>query len=181
MADNLIKQLPEEVKYLLIEAIENKKSILVGGQTGTGKSTVTNQLVSLIPEDMKVMTVTEGAVNTSMLVSQDSLAEALKRPVDVVVLDEIRGSESTVAFEQMKQGSSVIANIYSNELKHTLSHFINNVRNSSDHPVNVWDVFEDVSTHVAYIIHMENIVPDKAPYISQICEVKKDGEEVTIY
>jgi pilus assembly protein CpaF len=107
----------------LAEAVRRRRSIAVGGGTGSGKTTLVNALLGCVPFDERVIVIEEtpelrracehwisllaraaniegeGAVDQSAL-----LRAALRMRPDRIVIGEVRGGEAAVALQAMATG-----------------------------------------------------------------------------
>ena len=171
----MLDKLPRDMVSSFISAVSNGKSILISGETGVGKSTLTSQLAKLVPSSKKVTMVDRDteSIRTHVRIEEGLLVQSLKRPTDVVVLDELRGEDALVALDQMLEEVAIIANIYSSDVTTTLNKFVDTIQDYSDHPVNIWDMAEDVVKHVEYIIHIER--HEAGSIISSVLYIDNDG------
>jgi pilus assembly protein CpaF len=112
-----------EEAELLSAAVHERRSILVAGATGTGKTTLLNALLGVIPPQERIITIEEtpelrriGGHHVS-LVSRPANAEgqglvtletllraALRMRPDRIVVGEVRGPEATLAVDAMSTG-----------------------------------------------------------------------------
>lgn len=108
----MIEQLPARVLDRIKEVIENNKSIIVSGETGTGKSTLIKDLLNYIPKDERVTLI--GDFDLYKDVPTDGFkVEYLREQSRRIVWDEISGSDITNIYKAIKDGQSVITSVYS--------------------------------------------------------------------
>lgn len=110
-------------RSLLTEAVTQKRTIAIGGATGTGKTTLANALLGCVGSDQRVVVIEEtpelvpvcphwvslvtrppniegkGAVDQATL-----LRAALRMRPDRIVVGEVRGPEALVALQAMATG-----------------------------------------------------------------------------
>jgi flagellar protein FlaI len=119
---------PEIIAYLWL-CIENGKNIFFTGESASGKTTTLNSLIPLIPTNAKVMTAEETAevlvphkVWQRLLTREregggsvtlfDILKSALRARPNYLVVGELRGPESNVAFQMMQAGTPVMSTFH---------------------------------------------------------------------
>jgi len=136
--------------------VENKMSIMVLGGTGAGKTTMLNALVSLIPPELKIVTVEETAEinvpheNWVPLVAREefgfvgarartvSLFDLVKvslryRP-DYLIVGEIRGEEAYVLFQALATGHGGMSTMHADSLDYA-------VKRLTSPPMNISKVY----------------------------------------
>lgn len=121
----------EELKKMII----NKKNILIAGPTGSGKTTLTNSLLSLIPKEEHVLILEDTkellhlGENTTSLISSERfnqsldslLTYGLRISPERVVLGEMRSKEVTSFLLAMNTGhKGMISTIHANSALDTL-------------------------------------------------------------
>lgn len=113
----------EATRTLLVEAVAQKRSIVVGGATATGKTTLINALLGLVPETERVVLIEETpelapdcahavslltrAPNVEGRGEVDALTlvrTALRMRPDRIVVGEVRGREAMAALGAMSTG-----------------------------------------------------------------------------
>lgn len=183
---NLVADLPQDIKDRLLVAIDDKKSILVGGKTGSGKSQVTVRLGDLVPESKTVVRMEEDTSRLVEKVEKGSLLDSFTHPVDVVVLDELRGEQALTVYNWLiaEEPVSVIANIYAGSLEQTVANFIKRVGDADVPPLAIHEVLGNVYTQVDYVVYVERLSSEKdeqAQFISRIGAVQDEGSIEIIY
>lgn len=117
------KMLSQEETGLLRAAVRDRRSIVIGGGTGTGKTTLLNALLGEVPATERVVVIEEtpelrprcahmvSLVARSSNVEgkgrvelQDLLRAALRMRPDRIVVGEVRGPEALVALDAMSTG-----------------------------------------------------------------------------
>ncbi|MQB00706.1 MAG: CpaF family protein [Actinobacteria bacterium] len=113
----------EEQAEMLRDLVRRRRSILVAGATGSGKTTLINALLDVIPRSERVITIEEtpelrrhGGHHVSLVarsadaggrgsVSLEELSRAaLRMRPDRIVVGEVRGTEAAVAVDAMSTG-----------------------------------------------------------------------------
>lgn len=108
----MIEQLPTRVLDRIKESIENNKSIIVSGESGTGKSTLIKDLLNYIPKDERVTLI--GDFESDKDVPTDGFkVEYLREQSNRIVWDETRVTDMTKIYNVIKNGQSVITSVHS--------------------------------------------------------------------
>lgn len=122
------------VAYLWL-MLDNKKSVMVIGSTGGGKTTILNAITGLINPSFKIFTVEDVAeiniphVNWFSLVSRasfglesqgeiglfDLLKSGMRHRPDYILVGEIRGEEAYVLFQAVATGHGGIATMHADD------------------------------------------------------------------
>jgi len=133
--------------WMLIDA---KKSILISGEVGAGKTTLMNAILGLIHRDKKIITIEEtpeirleNFKNWSQKITRESyrlgvvnvdlfelVKSALRERPDYVIVGEVRGKEAYVLFQAIALGHGGIATIHAGSIEKAL------MRLKSD-PINI--------------------------------------------
>lgn len=122
-------------KQLLLEAIHNKKNIIIGGATGTGKTTFLNAILAEIAKtddrivmieqvpELKCLSNNKLSLKSTDTISMDRLLKAtLRATPDRIVVGEIRGSEALTLLDAWSTGHRGGAStIHSNSARETLT------------------------------------------------------------
>ena len=129
----------EAIKALLLQAVEEKRNILVSGATQAGKTTLLNALVSAIPRDERVITIEEvfelrprlpdcvamqtkganldgiGEISIRRLIK-----EALRMRPSRIVIGEVREAESLDLLIALNSGVPGMATLHANSASEAL-------------------------------------------------------------
>jgi len=113
---------PPEVFAYLWTLVENKASILIIGETASGKTTLLNAIASFIPYNMKIVVVEEVRElnlphpTVSYMVTKETMDSrgkvtlfdlvkaAMRQRPDYIIVGEIRGEEAYALFQAMALG-----------------------------------------------------------------------------
>src|SRR5262249_27191739 len=126
----------------LEDSVLRRKSILVCGGTGAGKTSLLNALARLIPEDERLLLIEDTAEiqvehlnlvrfeartaqnGASAVTIRDLLKAALRHRPDRILLGEIRGGEAFELLQLLNTGhSGTISTIHANSAKQGLARF----------------------------------------------------------
>jgi pilus assembly protein CpaF len=129
---------------VLREAVENRRTILISGGTGTGKTTLLNALASFIPENERVVVIedtSELQIEKANLVRlearreqaafpavtmRDLLRTTLRLRPDRILLGEVRGGEAFDLLQALNTGhAGSLSTIHANSAEQALSRFTN--------------------------------------------------------
>ncbi len=112
---------PADLFSYLWTLVENKASILIIGETASGKTTLLNAIASFIPYNMKIVSVEEVRElnlphpTVSYLVTRETMEAgkvtlfdlvkaAMRQRPDYIIVGEIRGEEAYALFQAMSLG-----------------------------------------------------------------------------
>ncbi|AIY89152.1 type II/IV secretion system ATPase subunit [Geoglobus acetivorans] len=120
--------------------IENKKNVMVIGETASGKTTTLNALLMFIPPDSKIVSiedtreiqlyhenwipeVTRLSIEGQEIDMYDLLRAALRQRPEYIIVGEVRGKEAQTLFQAMATGHAAYATFHAgdvNQLIHRL-------------------------------------------------------------
>jgi len=132
--------LDSKVMAYLWFLIEHRRSLLIGGGTATGKTTLLNALSLFIPPDAKIVTIEDtpelrlphphwvphvarkpitevGGKKIGEVDMFDLLVESLRQRPDYIIVGEVRGKEAYVLFQQMATGHAGMATIHADTIE----------------------------------------------------------------
>lgn len=129
------KCIPTEARDLIQKALDGHASILVAGGTASGKTTLTNRIVELIPPEERVVTVEQThefqfdhpravfleAGGTIPVPMNDLLTAGSKLRPDWMVIGELRGAESLRAMQLMGNGHCAISTMHATSTENALT------------------------------------------------------------
>lgn len=124
--------------YLWI-AMENSKSVLIGGSTASGKTTLLNVLSLFIKQNKKIVSIEDtpeirlphphwvpevartaiseaGGRKMGEVDMFDLLKESLRQRPDYIIVGEVRGKEAYVLFQQMASGHPGMSTIHADSI-----------------------------------------------------------------
>ncbi|MBI2362075.1 MAG: CpaF family protein [Elusimicrobia bacterium] len=181
----------------LAAAVHIKKSFIISGGTGTGKTTFLNMLSNYIPEDERIITVEDTAElrlqqqhwirlesrppnveGKGEVTIRDLVKNCLRMRPDRIVVGECRGSEAFDMLQAMNTGhEGSMATIHANTPRDALTRLeAMCMMASSELPI--WAVREMVSSAVHMIIQLTRF-PDGVRRITYVTELTgRDGNTV---
>jgi len=137
-----MKALPAEIATMLEKFVVEKKSIIVAGGTGTGKTTFLNALSMAIPEKERVITVEDSAElkfnqvenlirletrNANIegkgeITIRDLVKTSLRMRPDRIIVGEVRGGEAIDMLQAMNTGhEGSLSTVHANSSKDVIS------------------------------------------------------------
>ena len=186
------KSITAEGVDLLKNIVSKWKNVLVIGNEGSGKTTILNNLIELIPENFRVVVLEKNAnllLNRKRLVRLEALdnkiesmpelikAASLMR-ADCIVLDELRGEESEGMINLMRNGYSGIISMHAENvldgLKRLEMKFL-----AKNYGIDINDVREIIASTVNYVVFQERL-PDGQRKMSEISKVEFDNDKYKI-
>jgi len=131
---------PELVAYLWL-CLDHKMSIIVAGETASGKTTTINAIVPFIDYRAKIYTAEdtpeirlphsswqrcvtrESGPEESRVTMFDLLRAALRSRPDYIIIGEIRGEEGRIAYQAMQTGIPVLATFHASSATKFIQRF----------------------------------------------------------
>jgi Flp pilus assembly CpaF family ATPase len=186
----------ETLKAALEELVGQGKSILVAGGTSTGKTTMLNALVQVIPHSQRVLSIEDtmelkiAVPNKVRLLSnpdtkvttQQLVALALRFRPDRIIVGEVRGGEAFDLLQALNTGhDGGMASVHSNSGRSALSR-LESLAMLGIPQGSRWEL-EDMRRLIAesfqYVIHMKR--SGELRHVSEILEIKgiSDNDYVT--
>jgi pilus assembly protein CpaF len=191
--------LSEEMATFLQKMIRLRKSILISGGTGTGKTTLLNVLSNFIPVNERIVTIEDSAelrLNHWNLVRlesrmpnvegkgritiRDLVINALRMRPDRIIVGECRGGEAWDMLQAMNTGhEGSLTTIHANSPRDALSRLENMVLMAGfELPVNA--IRDQIVSSIDLIVHLTRMA-DGSRKITQISEVVgKEGSVITM-
>jgi pilus assembly protein CpaF len=156
----------------LAAQIEDGKTILISGGTGTGKTTLLNILGQSIPDHERIVVIEDTAelriekpnilpvecqldTHRQQVTFDDLLKAALRWRPDRIILGEVRGIEARTLLDSFNTGhAGSLATIHANSAAKALRRFANLVLRSHSQATYV-DVEAEIGEAVDLVIHIE--------------------------
>ena len=171
-ANDLVEQgaLPENVRREAERVLHSRRNILVSGGTGSGKTTVLNALIELLPDNERIVAIEdtlelrieqsngvrfearglqEGAVTI-----RDLVRHALRHRPDHIVVGEVRGGEAADLLQALNTGhGGSLTTVHANNAESALSRIAScAMQGGGELP---WEVTcRGVVDGIAMVIHM---------------------------
>jgi pilus assembly protein CpaF len=161
-----------ELAEYLAQQIEGRKTILISGGTGTGKTTLLNILAQSIPSHQRIVIIEDTAelsiqkpnvlaaecqtdTYKSPVSFDDLLKSALRWRPDRIILGEVRGAEARTLLDSFNTGhSGSLATIHANSATKALRRFANLVMRSHQQAT-IEDTEAEIGDAVDFVIHIE--------------------------
>ena len=158
-------------EFLAIQ-IEDGKTILISGGTGTGKTTLLNILGQSIPDHERIVVIEDTAelriekpnilavecqidTHRQPVTFDDLLKAALRWRPDRIILGEVRGIEARTLLDSFNTGhAGSLATIHANSAAKALRRFANLVLRSHSQAT-LEDVEAEIGEAVDFVIHIE--------------------------
>ena len=191
--------LSEEMAVFLQKMIRLRKSILISGGTGTGKTTLLNVLSNFIPVNERIVTIEDSAelrLNHWNLVRlesrmpnvegrgrvtiRDLVINSLRMRPDRIIVGECRGGEAWDMLQAMNTGhEGSLTTIHANSPRDALSRLENMVLMAGfELPINA--IRDQIASSIDLIVHLTRMA-DGTRRITQISEVSgREGSIITM-
>lgn len=186
------KSVSPEVRDLIQSAIRARVSILVAGGTASGKTTVANRIVELIPSEERVVAVeqihefqfdhprsvfleAEGNVSVAL---NDLLTAGSKLRPDWLVIGELHGAETLHALQIMGNGYSAIATMHATGIENALAR-LETLCLMANLGLGLDDIRRIIASALGLILYQERL-PNGRRKIVQMAELKRleDGRYI---
>jgi len=186
------KSLTPEVRDLIQSAINTHTSILVAGGTNSGKTTIANRIVELIPPEERVVAVeqthelqfkhprsvyleAEGNVSVDF---NDLLTAGSKMRPDWLIIGELHGAETLHAMQIMGNGHSAISTIHATSAEDALAR-LETLCLMANLGLGLDDIRQIIASALRLILYQERL-PNRRRKIIQAVELKglEDGRYI---
>jgi pilus assembly protein CpaF len=178
------KAVAPEMKELIQGAVNAHVGILVAGGTASGKTTLANRIVELIPPDERIVAVEEshqyqfehpraiyleakGAANMSMT---SLLSAGAKMRPDWLVVGEMEGGETMRAMQLFSSGYSGLTTIHANNAENALTR-LEAMCLMANLGLGLDDIRQVIASALKFIIYQERL-PNGNRKITQMTEIK---------
>jgi len=186
------KSVSAETRDTIQSALDAHVSILVTGGTGSGKTTIANRIVELIPSDERVVTVeqahemqfnhprsifleADGAIATPI---NDLLTAGSKMRPDWLVIGELHGSEALRALQLMGNGHNAISTMHATSAENALTR-LEAMCLTASLGLGLDDIRQIIASALRLIIYQERL-PNRHRKVVQLVELKgvEDGRYI---
>ena len=193
--------LSKEIKELLKVLINSNASIVIGGQTGTGKTELQKYLISLMKEntraividnileldqfkleqclDLNIWQVDEKREEASI---ENLVRNALRSNPDWLIVAESRGKEMLDVLNSSLTGHPIITTLHAFDIN-SMPHRMVRMVMMNEQKMNFKDVYNDIVYHMRFYIYLKRKFMEDGHvirYISSISYLGTHGME-TIY
>lgn len=172
--DDLIARgtLTRSLADYLSEQIANGKTLVISGETGTGKTTLLNILAQAIPEQQRIVVIEDTAelrIEKPNVLAVECQTDTFKTPIsfddllksalrwrpDRIILGEVRGIEARTLLDSFNTGhAGSLATIHANSAEKALHRFANLVVRSHSQAT-FSDAEAEIGEAVDFIVHLE--------------------------
>lgn len=178
------KSVTPEVRDLIQNAINANVSILIAGGTASGKTTVTNRIVELIPPENRVVAVekthelqfdhprsvfleAEGNVSVEF---NDLLTAGSKMRPDWLIIGELHGAETLHAMQIMGNGHSAISTTHATSAEDALAR-LETLCLMANLGLGLDDIRQIIAAALRFILYQERL-PNGRRKVIQAVELK---------
>jgi pilus assembly protein CpaF len=170
------KMFSKSVKEIMLEALKNKKNILISGGTGSGKTTLLNALLNNLDKNERIITIEDTVelnLNSDHLISleariktpdcplvvtiRDLVKASLRMRPDRLIVGEVRGEEAYDFLHAMNTGhKGTFSTIHANSARDALRRL--ETLSILNHPnLNISIPRNWISSNINVIIHLEKV------------------------
>ena len=167
---SITKEAAEFLKKLMAAGY----TILIGGGTGSGKTTFLNALSEYIPKDERVITIEDNAELQIQGIG-DLLRTCLRMRPSRIIVGEVRGKEAAELLQVVNIGNDgSLSTIHANSCKDMVSRLETMVLMGIDLPIQV--IRRQIVSGFDIFVHLGRML-DKSRKVLEICEIKEISEE----
>lgn len=192
----------KEARKILLEAIAKKKSIVIAGATGSGKTELQKYLISHLEDYTRVIIIdnvqeldyvrfNENLDVTSWQISptipqgnaQELIRNALRNNPDWIVVAESRGKEMADALNAVMSGHPIITTLHARNVE-SIPHRILRLVQSGNKDEKAEDILADIYEHLDYYVYLERVISKNKKverYVSKIAMVDQNKQLKIIY
>ena len=181
--------IPQNVAEVLAAAVHARKTTIISGGTGTGKTTMLNALSAFIPEDERLITIEDAAElqlqqphvarmetrpanieGHGELKQRDLVKNALRMRPDRVILGECRGEEAFDMLQAMNTGhEGSMATIHANTPRDAISR-LEQMLGMTGMPMTVQSIRSQISSAIDIIVQLTRLSDGKRK-VTSVAEV----------
>ena len=192
----------EECEKFLVSCLENEKSIIIAGPTGSGKTELQKYLLSKLKKNTRVIVidnvqelenlrqfddldltswqVSPNNPNASM---EELIRNALRSNPDWLVVAEARGKEMSEVLTSVMTGHPIISTVHAYSLE-AIPKRICRMIMEADPSEKYEYIFDDVFEHIKYYVYLNRKFDKEGKvhrFLESIGELQKDGSMKVIY
>ena len=184
------------VAHLLQACVRGRLNIVIGGGTGSGKTTTLNVLSSFVPADERIVTIEDAA---ELRLNQDHVLRLEARPKDLagenevpiralvrnslrmrpdrIIVGEVRGAEALDMLQAMNTGhDGSLTTVHANSPRDALAR-VETMVLMAGYDLPVTAIRHQVSSALDLIVHLERL-EDGSRRVTAITEVQRMEAEV---
>ena len=194
--------LDDKSREILFDAISNKKSIVIAGPTGSGKTELQKYLISNLEDYSRViiidnvqeldyvrfnpnLDVTSWQISPSIPQgnAQELIRNALRNNPDWIVVAESRGKEMSDVLNAVMSGHPIITTLHARSAE-MIPHRMLRLVQMNNHEDKAEDILTDIYEHIDYYVYLERkISKDKkvVRYVDSVASIDENHQLKTIY
>lgn len=194
--------LDDDSRGILFDAISNKKSIVIAGPTGSGKTELQKYLISNLEDYCRViiidnvqeldyvrfnpnLDVTSWQISPSIPQgnAQELIRNALRNNPDWIVVAESRGKEMSDVLNAVMSGHPIITTLHARSAE-MIPHRMLRLIQMNNHEDKAEDILTDIYEHIDYYVYLERkLLKDKkvVRYVDSIASIDENHQLKTIY
>lgn len=188
-------------RQILLDLLEKQQSIIIGGETSTGKTELEKWLLSQMKDDTRVVVIDNieeldilkfSNIDMTCWIVNESIEEArfsslirtsLRNNPDYIVVAEARGGEMYEGLLSSMSGHPLISSIHAKSLE-AMPHRVARLCMMGDKRVEFDELVEDINSHIDnYVFLKKKRRKDGSikRYIESIGHLEKDGTMKVLY
>ncbi|MBQ9457987.1 MAG: type II/IV secretion system ATPase subunit [Bacilli bacterium] len=193
---------PGKTKRLLFEALSRRETIVIAGETGSGKTELQKYLLMNLPSATRVIAIDnveelelcreeEGTLDfTSWHVDDRNprasfsalIQNALRNNPDYLLVAEIRGEEMYAALQALMSGNPMITTTHAASMA-LIPHRLARLAQTGGTNLVYEDLLGDINKHVSLLVYLKKETKNNRVhrYIQEIGRLLPSGEIITLF
>ena len=193
---------PGKSKRILFEALAKRETIVIAGETGSGKTELQKYLLMNLPSATRVIAIDnveelelcreeDGDLDftswhvdekNSMASFSSLIQTALRNNPDYLLVAEIRGAEMYAALQALMSGNPMITTTHARSMK-LIPHRLARLAQTGGTNLVYEDLLGDINKHISLLVYLRKETKNHHVhrYVEEIGKVLPNGEIVTLF
>ena len=159
----------EECAQFLKKLVQARYSIVIGGGTGSGKTTFLGAVAEYIPKDERLITIEDNVTGAVSVTIRDLIKSALRMRPDRIIVGEVRGGEAMDMLQSLNTGhDGSLSTLHANSSRDMLSRIETMTLMGIDLPLEA--IRRQIASGVDILVHLGRM-RDRSRKLLEVTEV----------